>query len=107
MSDWLLVSERCVLLLNAPPPVRSIHDHANSHCFMRVMDGSLQEVQYAWPDSSQSGNQPITELTTRDLLTDEVTYINGKYDLFPSIMSAFFPGLRFPGAASYPEHQPH
>lgn len=56
---------------------RSIHDHANSHCFMRVMEGSLQEIQYAWPASSQSRGQPVTELNKRDLVTDEVTYING------------------------------
>ena len=57
---------------------RSIHDHANSHCFMRVMDGSLQEVQYSWPDSSHSGTRPMAELATRDLCTDTVTYINGR-----------------------------
>lgn len=56
---------------------RSIHDHANSHCFMRVLDGSLQEVQYTWPDSTQTGNHPITEMCTRDVHTNEVTYING------------------------------
>ena len=55
----------------------SIHDHANSHCFMRVLDGSLQEVQYVWPDCSSPRTQPISELGTHDVLTDEVTYING------------------------------
>lgn len=59
----------------------SIHDHANSHCFMRVMEGSLQEIQYAWPASSQSRGQPVTELNKRDLVTDEVTYINDSIGL--------------------------
>ena len=43
------------------------------------MDGSLQEVMYAWPDSSQHRDQPIIQSSKRDLATDEVTYINGMH----------------------------
>ncbi|XP_055529259.1 cysteine dioxygenase 1 isoform X2 [Wyeomyia smithii] len=27
----------------------AIHDHADSHCFMKMLRGSLCEVRYAWP----------------------------------------------------------
>ncbi|KAM3955620.1 cysteine dioxygenase type 1 [Aphomia sociella] len=26
-----------------------IHDHADSHCFMKLLSGSLEEVRYDWP----------------------------------------------------------
>ncbi|CAH0599999.1 unnamed protein product [Chrysodeixis includens] len=31
----------------------AIHDHADSHCFMKVLSGSLEEVRYEWPDNVQ------------------------------------------------------
>lgn len=27
----------------------AIHDHADSHCFMKMLKGELTEVRYAWP----------------------------------------------------------
>lgn len=33
----------------------AIHDHADSHCFMKMLDGELSEVRYAWPDDRQQG----------------------------------------------------
>lgn len=32
----------------------SIHSHANSHCFMKVLDGSVQEALYDWPKPDQN-----------------------------------------------------
>ncbi|XP_026736454.1 cysteine dioxygenase type 1 [Trichoplusia ni] len=31
----------------------AIHDHADSHCFMKVLSGSLEEVRYEWPENVQ------------------------------------------------------
>ncbi|CAG9134178.1 unnamed protein product [Plutella xylostella] len=31
----------------------AIHDHADSHCFMKMLSGSLEEVRYDWPDNVQ------------------------------------------------------
>lgn len=28
----------------------AIHDHADSHCFMKMLKGELAEIRYAWPD---------------------------------------------------------
>ena len=35
-----------MLLCWAPGNQSSIHDHANAHCFVKVLDGSLREVCY-------------------------------------------------------------
>lgn len=29
-----------------------IHDHAGSHCVMKILDGELQETLFDWPKSS-------------------------------------------------------
>ncbi|KAI8925217.1 RmlC-like cupin domain-containing protein [Entophlyctis helioformis] len=29
-----------------------IHDHANSHCVLKVLDGNICETQYEWPEAS-------------------------------------------------------
>ena len=62
-------------------PNRPIHDHANSDCFMKILEGSLQEVQYTSPET---GNQPLTYLRTQDIDKNEVTHINGVHVSFPS-----------------------
>ncbi|XP_047038097.1 cysteine dioxygenase type 1 [Helicoverpa zea] len=31
----------------------AIHDHADSHCFMKLLSGSLEEVRYEWPENVQ------------------------------------------------------
>ena len=55
----------------------SIHDHANSHCFMKMLQGSLKETQYYWPDNNDK-NIPLKQKFSTMYNTDEVTYINGK-----------------------------
>ena len=56
----------------------SIHDHANSHCFMKMLQGSLKETQYHWPDNNDK-NTPLKQKFSTTHNTDEVTYINGKH----------------------------
>jgi hypothetical protein len=59
--------------------VSSIHSHANAHCFLKVMDGTLMEHMYNWPmDSSSSEEQTMDELRTMTYGKDQVTYICGK-----------------------------
>jgi len=55
----------------------SIHDHANSHCFMKMLQGSLKETQYHWPDNSEK-NTTLKQKFSTNYNTDEVAYINGK-----------------------------
>lgn len=56
-----------------------IHDHANSHCFMKMLKGSLEEIRYSWP---QSDGSALAETGRTPLLLNDVCYINGKYFVF-------------------------
>lgn len=53
----------------------AIHDHANSHCFMKMLRGSLQEIRFDWPKNE--GDQ-LKEIGRKILRENEVAYINGK-----------------------------
>ncbi|KAF9585861.1 Cysteine dioxygenase [Lunasporangiospora selenospora] len=40
-----------LMILAWPENVGSaIHDHSNSHCIMKILDGELKETLYDWPD---------------------------------------------------------
>lgn len=52
----------------------AIHDHANSHCFMKMLQGSLEEVRFAWPEKEGEG---LREICRNKLNLNEVCYING------------------------------
>ena len=73
----------------------AVHDHADAHCFMKMMDGSLNEIRFAWPksdsptdssevqpESNNTSNEEIVEglqKTGSTLLeTNAVVYINGE-----------------------------
>lgn len=84
----------------------AIHDHADAHCFMKMLKGELCEVRYAWPDglepaSSATGPEnsvahiggggeacdaterecdgdELQELSRSTMETDGVFYINGE-----------------------------
>lgn len=52
-----------------------IHDHANSHCFMKMLQGSLEEIKYAWPN----GKSELREIGRTRLDLNDLAYINGKF----------------------------
>ena len=55
----------------------SIHDHADSHCFVKILRGDLQETMYDWPETQDEE----TEMHKKDVNVypkDGVTYINGE-----------------------------
>ena len=69
----------------------SIHDHTDSHCFVKVLDGTLLETRFAWPNgTSQSPSQsadeeeidgavndaPLAEIGQETYKRNGVTYIN-------------------------------
>lgn len=56
----------------------SIHDHADSHCFLKVLDGRLKETQFPWPSESEP-EKPIEPKGSRFYETNEVNYINGLF----------------------------
>jgi cysteine dioxygenase len=58
----------------------SIHDHADAHCFVKVLDGQLMETMFAWPEDSEEE----TEMRQTDVNTykkEGVTYINDSIGL--------------------------
>lgn len=83
----------------------AIHDHADSHCFLKVLQGSLMEVKYHLPneestsiskmepnmpadigiyhgnndESNEQHGQPLQELSRTTVHENQVCYINGKY----------------------------
>lgn len=42
-----------MILCWGPGHASAIHDHADSHCFMKLLSGNLDEVRYEWPENVQ------------------------------------------------------
>lgn len=78
----------------------AIHDHADSHCFLKVLKGSLLEVKYKLPDeeptvissmepnvsadigiyneaNTEQHGQPLQEICRTPAYENQVCYING------------------------------
>lgn len=58
----------------------SIHDHANAHCFVKILDGNLQESMFAWPTESE-GQSEMMKTDVNVYGKDGVTYINDSMGL--------------------------
>jgi len=52
----------------------SIHDHANSHCFVKVLNGALKETRFAWPNESEPENE-MRRIGEETFEKDGVTYM--------------------------------
>ncbi|KYM84428.1 Cysteine dioxygenase type 1 [Atta colombica] len=61
----------------------AIHDHANSHCVMKMLQGKLCETRYAWPEGSEMKNdaEELKELKKNTLDINEICYINDSLGL--------------------------
>ncbi|XP_065166928.1 cysteine dioxygenase type 1 [Atheta coriaria] len=55
-----------------------IHDHADAHCFMKILEGSLQEIRFAWPKSE---NEQLVETGRKVLPLNGVCYMNDSLGL--------------------------
>lgn len=55
-----------------------IHDHANSHCFMKMLQGSLDEIKYAWPKEE---GQELEEIGKTRININDTCYINNSIGL--------------------------
>lgn len=63
----------------------SIHDHTESHCFMKLLQGQLKETLYEWPESKSHGD--MVQKSQRILQENKVAYINGEK---PNCLTIFF-----------------
>ncbi|KAL1995608.1 hypothetical protein VTN49DRAFT_1795 [Thermomyces lanuginosus] len=73
-----------LILVWTPGKGSAIHDHANSHCVMKVLKGSLKETLFAWPEQEKVAKGEECPLqTTRERIynENEVTYMSDKLGL--------------------------
>ena len=62
----------------------TIHDHADSHCFMKMLQGELKEIRYAWPDHAhgdKNRQDGLKEIGRARLREKGVCYINDSMGL--------------------------
>ncbi|KAJ4321678.1 hypothetical protein N0V94_002769 [Neodidymelliopsis sp. IMI 364377] len=57
--------------------------HANAHCIMKILKGSLTETRYAWPtvDLNNSEDRPLQAISEKTYQADQVTYMSDKLGL--------------------------
>ncbi|XP_017875248.1 cysteine dioxygenase type 1-like isoform X2 [Ceratina calcarata] len=62
----------------------AIHDHANAHCVMKILQGELCETRYAWPTKCKNQTEEPEELKELERNTvglNEICYINDSLGL--------------------------
>ncbi|KAG9428909.1 cysteine dioxygenase type 1 [Apis mellifera carnica] len=61
----------------------AIHDHANAHCIMKILQGELCETRYAWPtnNNEMKESEELQELKRNTLGLNEICYINDSLGL--------------------------
>ncbi|XP_076167729.1 cysteine dioxygenase type 1 [Ptiloglossa arizonensis] len=64
----------------------AIHDHANAHCVMKILQGELSETRYAWPterDDDRKSDEPegLEEFKKVSVGLNEISYINDSLGL--------------------------
>lgn len=64
----------------------SVHDHADAHCFMKMLDGALTETRFHWPATQEENEQPLRVMGKSQLQLNDVCYINGEWAIiiYPS-----------------------
>ncbi|KAJ1823107.1 hypothetical protein LPJ56_000443 [Coemansia sp. RSA 2599] len=58
-----------------------IHDHAGSHCMMKLLAGELNEDLFAWPKQAESGATELNLKRTAALKTNSVAYMHDNIGL--------------------------
>uniref|UniRef100_A0A671R2D4 Cysteine dioxygenase n=2 Tax=Sinocyclocheilus anshuiensis TaxID=1608454 RepID=A0A671R2D4_9TELE len=57
----------------------SIHDHTDSHCFLKLLQGQLKETLFDWPDRTLQGG--MLQRSQQVLLENQCAYINDSLGL--------------------------
>ncbi|XP_052130861.1 cysteine dioxygenase type 1 [Frankliniella occidentalis] len=84
-----------MILCWGPDHGSAVHDHADAHCFMKMLQGTLSEVRFSWPDSqldsrpdqqlqeeeADEEGRPLEEISRTDLRLNDVCYINDSMGL--------------------------
>jgi len=60
----------------------AVHDHSNSHCFMKVLAGELAEIRYAWPQKNDCvEDRPLEVIQQNTHGLNDVAYMHDKIGL--------------------------
>ncbi|SLM35564.1 cysteine dioxygenase [Lasallia pustulata] len=73
-----------LVLVWTPGRGSPIHDHADAHCVMKILKGSLKETLYTWPDRNMVNDGKASPLKIEKETMyhrDQVTYISDKIGL--------------------------
>uniref|UniRef100_A0A8D8QU29 Cysteine dioxygenase n=1 Tax=Cacopsylla melanoneura TaxID=428564 RepID=A0A8D8QU29_9HEMI len=75
-----------ILLCWSQGQTSSIHDHAQAHCLMKMLQGSLTEVRYREEPNETSDEiggdtRPLSEISRTELRENDVCYINDSMGL--------------------------
>nr|XP_033784960.1 cysteine dioxygenase type 1 isoform X2 [Geotrypetes seraphini] len=57
----------------------SIHDHTDSHCFLKMLQGNLKETLFEWPDKKI--NEEMVKKSENVLKENQCAYINDSIGL--------------------------
>uniref|UniRef100_A0A914DR09 Cysteine dioxygenase n=1 Tax=Acrobeloides nanus TaxID=290746 RepID=A0A914DR09_9BILA len=69
-----------MILCWGPGTGSSIHDHASSNCYVKVLQGTLLETRYAWPKNG-SEDQPMEEISRDEFDLNAVSFMHDKIGL--------------------------
>jgi cysteine dioxygenase len=78
-----------VVLCWNPGQSSPIHDHANSHCLFKCLDGELAETIYGFPDSSK----PMEIVKESIFKRNQVDYMNDKLGLHKVSNNTNYPAI--------------
>ncbi|KAL6713372.1 hypothetical protein ACLMJK_008837 [Lecanora helva] len=68
-----------LILVWSPGKESPIHDHASSHCVMKMLQGSLREIRYEWPGKrvlEGKESSPLMLKSETRIFEDKVTYMS-------------------------------
>jgi len=69
-----------LILVWTPGKASPVHDHADSHCLMKVLQGELRETRFAIP-SKPGMNKPLEETSMLGYGMDKVSYMSDELGL--------------------------
>ncbi len=79
-----------LILVWTPGKESPVHDHAGSHCVMKVLQGSLKETRFKWPERKGMEDRQHSPLQIQGstlLSRDDVTYISDNVSRVPCAYS--------------------
>ncbi|XP_038852824.1 cysteine dioxygenase type 1-like [Salvelinus namaycush] len=59
----------------------SIHDHTDSHCFMKMLQGELKETLFEWPNNKTQDVGDMVQKSQKILKENQCAYINDSVGL--------------------------